>query len=105
MGWKERAPEIKAFYQSSLWKQTRKLYYAHAFGICESCGGTGEIVHHRIPLTQSNVHDERVAIDFANLELLCQSCHRLRHTHLSCAQDGLIFDEDGRLIEAIPPRV
>ena len=31
--------------------------------------------HHKIPLTAENVHDPKVALNWANLELLCKKCH------------------------------
>lgn len=103
MGWKERDPAIKNFYQSKIWRQVRQLYVKQAFGICEACGNKGEIVHHRIPITTHNLHDQRITIDFANLELLCRICHRICHSNLNCTQNGLVFDEAGDLIEAKPP--
>ncbi len=102
MGWKERDPEIKAFYQSQVWKQVREAYVKAAFGICENCGAHGEIVHHRHPITTDNVHDVSITIDFQNLELLCRRCHRLRHTKLNCVCENLAFGEDGSLIQIAP---
>jgi len=32
-------------------------------------------VHHKIPLTEENITDPKVSLNWENLELLCKACH------------------------------
>ena len=46
----------KNFYKSTTWQNTREAYYKKAGGLCERCLkkgdiSPGEIVHHKIHLT------------------------------------------------------
>ena len=53
--------------------------------MCERCLRRGIIepgskdkpleVHHKIPLTADNIKNPNVALNWANLELLCKKCH------------------------------
>ena len=94
----------KWFYKSKIWQRCRDAYYAFRFGICERCGGTGLIVHHKIELTPSNIHDSNITLNWDNLELLCQTCHNIEHhgSGEGLVREGLMFDGDGNLIQ-IPP--
>ena len=74
----------KAFYKSKAWQRTRAAYAASVGGLCEDClrDGvikSGEIVHHKRPLTPENISDPAVTLSFDNLELLCRDCHARRH--------------------------
>lgn len=69
----------KKFYRSDAWRRTREAYYKYQCGICERCGAAGDIVHHKKYLTPQNINDPHVALDFKNLELLCQDCHNKEH--------------------------
>jgi len=73
-----------AFYGSALWQRTRKMYREQHHGLCERCLKRGLIVpgdevHHKTPLTPENIHDPRITISPANLELLCKACHEAEH--------------------------
>lgn len=70
----------KEFYKSPAWKRCRKAYidrrYAIDGGLCEVCHEElGLIVHHKIWLTDENVSDPDVALNFKNLRYECQTCH------------------------------
>ena len=74
----------RSFYLSSAWRSCRKAYISYCGGLCERCLAKGlyvpgRIVHHRIHLTPNNIHNPLIALDFANLELLCDKCHNAEH--------------------------
>lgn len=56
-------------------------------------------MHHRIWLTPENINDPSVSLNFDNLELLCQDCHNKEHHGSEVVADGLMFDEEGNLVE------
>lgn len=89
------------FYNSKQWKKCREAYKAAVHYQCEMCGGVGEIVHHKEPLTPSNINDPFVSLSFRNLRLLCRKCHGAMHGN-AATMDGVFFDAEGNLI-AIPP--
>ena len=72
------------FYFSSAWRNCRDSYMRSVGGLCERCLKRGlfvpgVIVHHKTHLTPDNIHDERVTLDWHNLELLCRDCHGAEH--------------------------
>lgn len=74
----------KAFYGSKAWENCRKAYKKSVGGLCERClkAGvirSGEMVHHKIHLTEETIQDPAVALNFDNLELLCRDCHAAEH--------------------------
>ena len=74
----------RPFYTSPAWRNTRAGYMKAKGGLCERCLAKGlivpgVIVHHRTHLTPENIKNERVALSWSNLELLCRSCHELEH--------------------------
>lgn len=90
--WAER------FYKSKAWRECRDAYFVSKHGLCERCGGPGKIGHHKIYLTPQNINDPDVALNFENLELLCQDCHNQEHHGSDAVADGLMFDEEGNLV-------
>lgn len=67
--------------------------------ICERCGGTGEIAHHKIHLDRWNVHKPEIALSMENLECLCLACHNAAHGGAGTATAaGLCFDTAGNLL-------
>ena len=75
---------IKEFYSSNAWRTCRNTYISTKSGLCERCLKKGLIVpakevHHKKRLTDKNVNDPSVALNFANLEALCVSCHEEEH--------------------------
>lgn len=88
--------ELLKFYQSRKWKQVRSYIRQRDNGICQKCGGIGQEVHHKEPLSLKNYQTE-IAIDPNNLVLLCKECHNAERG------DGLVradvaFDNQGRMI-------
>lgn len=90
----------KKFYNSKQWKNIRNAYITWKFGICERCGNPGsKQVHHKIYLTQYNIHNPDISLCFNNLELLCDVCHQKEHNEkYSPTISGLRFDENGDLV-------
>lgn len=95
----------KDFYESTAWKKTRRAFAKSKLGICERCGGVGEIVHHKTYLTPENISDPNISLDWNNLELLCQECHNREHFGESEVREGLRFDESGQLVAVGSPPV
>lgn len=87
----------KAFYNSAAWRKCRDAFFKARFGLCERCGLAGLIVHHKVKLTPHNINDPEVALNWANLELLCHDCHNRAHGGASTAV-GVGFDENGNVI-------
>lgn len=74
----------KAFYRSAVWAACRDSYIAKRRGLCERCLArglirAGKIVHHKTYLTPENISIPGIALNHANLELLCQDCHNAEH--------------------------
>lgn len=72
------------FYKSRAWEKCRAAYLASVGGLCERCKAEdkivpAEIVHHKIYLREENYKDASVALNFDNLEALCQECHNQEH--------------------------
>ena len=72
-----------AFYVSREWR-TCRAGYAKKQIFCERCAKRGltvpgEQVHHKIRLTPENIKDPSVALNWENLELLCERCHKEEH--------------------------
>lgn len=92
----------KEFYRSTAWRKTRAYIFNKEHGICQRChgaNGPGEIVHHKIYLTPSNIHNPAITLGEDNLELLCRVCHALEHESELPTDKCLMFDEEGNLVE------
>lgn len=80
-----RSQKVEAFYVSRTWRKCRKAFVNSKGNLCERCLKKGIIepgskdqpleVHHKIPLTDENITDPKVSLNWENLELLCKSCH------------------------------
>ena len=73
-----------AFYSSREWRRCR-AGYARKQIYCERCMKKGivtpgEHVHHKIRLTRENLRNPDVALNWDNLELLCEPCHKEEHS-------------------------
>lgn len=71
-------------YSSRAWKECRKAYRKSVGGLCEICLSKGiykpgEIVHHKIHLTPSNINNPTITLDWGNLQLVCRDCHAEIH--------------------------
>lgn len=72
------------FYKTKAWERCRAAYLSSVGGLCERCKQEGrivpaEIVHHKIYLQEENYQDPSIALNFDNLEALCQNCHNQEH--------------------------
>ena len=73
------------FYKSKTWQKTAHDYAASVNFLCEKCLAEGKIVpgaivHHKVHLTDENLMDPEIALDFDNLEYLCRDCHAREHS-------------------------
>lgn len=89
----------RAFYDSKAWKNIRNEYKKYRGGLCEVCWAkgiikAGEIVHHKIELTPSNIDDPNIALGWDNLQLVCRECHAEIHDR---RQIRYKIDELGRV--------
>lgn len=95
----------KKLYNSVAWKNCRASYIAKVFGLCEGkdCGKPGYIVDHIIELTPENINDVDITLNHNNLQYLCLECHNTKtFARYSNTAEGLMFDEQGNLIEGNP---
>jgi 5-methylcytosine-specific restriction endonuclease McrA len=88
----------KQFYRSKQWRQCRAKYIITKFNICERCGASGLIVHHKKYITQDNINDYYILFDYSNLELLCKDCHNKEHHGADDVDDSdIYFDSNGNI--------
>lgn len=66
------------FYISNEWRKCRAAYLRKE-PLCERCGKPATQVHHKQRLTRESIKDPSIALNFDNLEALCDDCHRLEH--------------------------
>jgi 5-methylcytosine-specific restriction endonuclease McrA len=88
----------KKFYKSKEWKKCREYIFNKYHGLCQ-CGATGEEVHHKEFLTPDNISDPNITLGEDNLILLCKVCHHNKHHKKETTRDGLVFNEDGELVQ------
>ena len=92
----------KHFYHSKAWKDCRASYIMKVHGLCERCAAGGKIVHHKVYLSEQNIHDPNITLCHDNLELLCQDCHNREHFGGKVAiASGLSFDEEGNVVSSL----
>ena len=96
----------RRFYSSKTWQDCRNNYAAYRSHLCEDCLARGqytpgEIVHHIVELTPSNITDPSVTLNWDNLRLVCRDCHADEHR----ARHNLpyVFGNDGEIILRDPP--
>jgi len=93
-----KTERLQRFYNSPSWQKARDYKMASAGYLCEVCGGVGEIVHHKIPLTEANMHNSKISLANENLQLVCRSCHKRIHDELDGKGRRIRFDKDGNMI-------
>lgn len=92
-----KTDRLQKFYNSLLWQKARDFKISSAGFLCEVCGELGEIVHHKIPLTEVNMNNPKISISNDNLQLVCRSCHKRIHDEIAGKGLILIFDKEGNL--------
>ena len=102
----------EAFYKSDKWQKCRAAYIAERLlidvGLCEECHErVGFIVHHKEALTEQNINDPEITLNFSNMELVCKECHDNFDGHGVGRKNELLprikFDASGQPIVASPP--
>lgn len=91
----------KEFYHSKDWTDTRQAYLIAQHYLCERCGEPAKVVHHKHYLTKRNINNADIALNWDNLEALCQDCHNKEH-HAAADTRRYKFDADGNVIQAQP---
>jgi len=85
---------IDGFYNSKAWRKVSAAYMLSKNYVCERCGDPATICHHKKWLNASNVHDPEIALNFDNLEALCQKDHNAEHGR---KHDTVVFDDAGNV--------
>jgi len=83
------------FYRSKAWREVSTAYMTSRFYICERCGKTATICHHKKYLTAQNINDPEISLSMSNLEALCQDCHNKEH---SLKHTITRFDDSGNVV-------
>lgn len=93
----------KNFYNSKEWIKCRASFMKSKYYICERCGGSAKIVHHKEHITPNNINDCNITLDWNNLQALCIDCHNVIHGRGEATIKEVSFDENGDLVYT--PRV
>lgn len=77
-------PYAEGFYKSKAWQSCREAYLKKVGYLCEDCLKQGiykpaEIVHHRVFISESNINDPAITLNFSNLKAVCRECHAKEH--------------------------
>lgn len=88
------------FYKSQRWVKCRNAYIKSVGYLCEDCLKKGivnaaEEVHHKIFITEKNINDPNITLNWDNLVALCRECHKARHKGLS--ERRFTIDEGGKV--------
>lgn len=86
----------RSFYKSSAWLKCSSGYMTSKNYICERCGNVAKICHHKKYLTPANITDPSIALNWDNLECLCQECHNMEHMQ---KHNKTIFNSAGDVIQ------
>lgn len=92
----------KRFYKSKAWQECRASYLKSVGGLCERCYKKGLIVpattvHHKIWLTEKNITNPLVTLNWDNLEAVCTDCHAEEHEGVM-RKRRFYVDKYGRVI-------
>lgn len=80
-----RTLELQRFYARKAWMNLRWMLIIQRLGVCARCGKSFAddmsklIGHHKIDLTMDTINDPMVALNPANVEILCIGCHSHQH--------------------------
>ncbi|MCL2052783.1 MAG: HNH endonuclease [Lachnospiraceae bacterium] len=92
----------RTFYSSKAWKATREAVKIRAFGLCERCTRQGvfkpgKIAHHKVYLTTENISNPKIALDFSQIEFICEDCHNKEHKEKS--KKNYRFNSKGEIVQ------
>lgn len=92
----------RAFYSSRRWKNCRAAYLKSVGGLCERCYRKGLIVpatmvHHSVYLSERNINNPHVTLNWNNLEALCDACHAAEHEQ-NMQKRRFYVDKQGNVI-------
>jgi 5-methylcytosine-specific restriction endonuclease McrA len=87
-----------SFYNSRIWRRTRKQKLHDDAYTCHDCGAWAEEVHHIQELTPENIGDPNITLNPANLMSLCGDCHKKRTNGIGDVMQGFCFDDSGRVV-------
>ena len=70
------------FYNKKPWHTCRKAFISRRIsidgGMCQDCHERpGKIVHHIVPIDETNINDPYVTLNLSNLKYVCHRCHDL----------------------------
>ena len=98
----------RSFYKSTSWRKCRANYLKTVGGLCELCLKEGKyepavIVHHKIVLSEKNIHDPEVTLSFKNLTAVCAFHHALIHDNKQFLPNDIApkryeIDQDGHVL-------
>lgn len=78
-------PWAKKFYNSKEWRALRDRLIAESNFLCSVCGesylkNSAQLIGHHIQeLTPANVQDANIALNPANIKIICRRCHDKEH--------------------------
>ena len=87
------------FYNSSKWRKLSKMFLQSKYYICEQCGGIAAHAHHVEWLNGNDYSNPVKALNTANLQAVCISCHDSIHGAGSAIAEGLTFNENGDIVK------
>ena len=93
-----KTERLRRFYNSLSWQKAREHKMVSASFLCEICGEVGEIVHHKIPLTEANMDNLKISLANENLQFVCRSCHKRIHDEFDGKAQRIKFDKDGNMV-------
>lgn len=83
-----KSAAVESFYTSRKWRKCRKGFLENKGKLCEDCLKEGIInpgskeqqleVHHKIELTEENINDPRITLNWDNLEAVCKKHHDMK---------------------------
>lgn len=86
-------PWAKKFYNSKEWRALRERLIVEAHFLCAECGenylkDSAQLVgHHITELTPANIQDVNIALNPANIKIICRRCHDKQHRRFECANE------------------
>ena len=107
-----KTPFAHKFYHSKAWQDVRSFVWDRSHGLCEMCLEKGEykpadVVHHKVPLSPSNMGDPDISLNPDRLVALCHDCHTEAHKELGVGvleserayEPRVGFDKFGNVVE------